>query len=215
MRLIAWGRTSAVAFALTACASDGAPEGDDPSRGGASADVTGQSGAASAGSATGGAGLTGDGASAGSNGGGSIAAPVAGSSGSPANVAGGGCREDVPDAEWDANCLACAAGDACASCACQSCAAEIHDCEDTPGCLDIAACAKSASCLGVECYCGTDTASVCAAGGGNGPCKATILGAPGGKPPTLVEPSAGPASDAVAALATCMQDTTSCGAVCN
>lgn len=214
MRLITWGRTAALAFALTACASDGAPEGDDSSRGGASAGAAGQSGAASAGSATAGASLTGGAASAGSNSGGATGA-LAGSSGSSGNVAGGSCREDVPDAEWEANCLGCAAGDACASCACQSCAAEIHVCEDTPGCLEIAACVKLTSCVGVDCYCGTDTAATCANGGGNGPCKAAILNAPGGKAPTLLQPSGGPASDAVTALATCMQDMSKCGSLCN
>jgi hypothetical protein len=214
MRFSAWGRTSALAFVLTACASDGAPEGGDASRGGASAGAPGQSGAATAGSATGGASLVAGAANAGSNTGGAAAAPSAGSAGSFV-VGGGACREDVPDAEWDANCLSCAAGDACASCACQSCAAEIHTCEDTPGCLEIAACVKLASCVGVECYCGTDTAATCANGGGNGPCKAAVLNAPGGKAPTLLQPSGGPASDAVTALATCMQDMSKCGSLCN
>jgi hypothetical protein len=214
MRFSAWGRTSALAFALTACASDGAPEGDDSSRGGASAGASGQPGAASAGSATGGAGSAGS-APAGSGGGGVTGLPVAGSSGSSGNVGSGGCREGVAEAEWAANCVACAAGDACASCACQSCAAEIHTCEDTPGCLEIAACVKLASCVDVECYCGTDTAAACANGGGNGPCKAAVLNAPGGKAPTLLQPSGGPASDAVTALATCMQEMSKCGSLCN
>jgi hypothetical protein len=211
MRLIAWGQTSALVLVLTACSSDG----DGPSRGGASVGASGQPGAAGAGGATAGAGLTGGGADAGSNGGGGPGAPIAGSSGSSGSSGGGGCREGVAEAEWAANCLACAAGDACASCVCKSCAAEIRGCEDTPGCLEIAACVRLASCVGVECYCGTDTPGVCANGGGNGPCKEAILSAPGGKAPTLAQPSGGPASDAVAELATCMQGTSTCGSVCN
>jgi hypothetical protein len=213
MWLIAWGRTWALAFVFTACASEGAHDGDDPSGGGAS---SGQPGT-TAGTATGGTSQAGAGANAGSDAAGATAAPLAGSSGSSAAGIGGGgsCRESVPEAEWDANCLACAAGDACSSCACQSCAAEIHGCEDTPGCFEIAACVKLAGCVGVDCYCGTDTPAACANGGGNGPCKEAILSAPGGKAPTLAQPSGGPASDAVAALATCMQGPSTCGSVCN
>ena len=214
MRFIAWRRTSALAFVLTACASDGSPEGDETFRGGASAGASGQPGAASAGNVTGGGSLSAGQANAGSNGGGATGAPVAGSSGSSGNGGGGGCREAVAVAEWESNCLACAAEDACGSCACRSCATEIRGCQDTPGCLEIAACVKSTSCLGVECYCGTDTAASCANDGGNGPCKEAILNAPGGKAPTLLQPSAGPASDAVTALATCMQGTSTCGSVC-
>jgi hypothetical protein len=211
-------RTAALAFVLTACASDGAADGGDTSRGGASAGASDQLGAASAGNAPRGGSLSAGEANGGSNGGGSTGAPVAGSSGSFGNGGGGGCREAVPDAEWESNCLACAADDACGSCACRSCATEIRGCQDTPGCLEIAACVKSTSCVGVECYCGTDTAAACANDGGNGPCKETVLNAPGGKAPTLLQPSAGPASDAVTALAECMEGTSgtsTCGSVCN
>jgi hypothetical protein len=118
--------------------------------------------------------------------------------------------------EWDANCLACAGDDACASCACQSCAEQLHDCEATPGCQAIAECVRASACVGIQCYCGSDTAAACAAeGGGNGPCKEVILSAPGGKPPNLAQPSAGPASDALAGLATCLQGQSTCGSVCN
>lgn len=121
----------------------------------------------------------------------------------------------MPAAEWDANCLACAGDDACATCACASCAQALRDCEATAGCQEIALCAQAAACVGIECYCGTDTLDACAKGGGNGPCKEAFLSAPGGKAPTLAEPSAGPASDALGELAVCLQGSSTCGAVCN
>ena len=140
-----------------------------------------------------------------------------GASGSGAGGTSGGaaCREEVSDAEWAANCLACAGEDACATCLCTSCEQATRECDATEGCREIAACVQSAGCMGIDCYCGTDTPADCANGAGKGPCKDTILAAPGGKAPTLADPSGGPASDAVAQVALCMQNPDTCGSVCN
>jgi hypothetical protein len=139
---------------------------------------------------------------------------VGGSSGQSSGGGATQCRDDAPAAEWDANCLACASGEACAICLCTNCAQAIRDCEATEGCKQIAACVQSSGCQGVDCYCGTDTLPMCTSGGGNGPCKDIILGAPGGKAPTVADLSGGPASDAVAQVALCMQDQSKCGATC-
>lgn len=146
---------------------------------------------------------------------GSASGGTAGASGSASVGGAAQCRNDVSDAEWEANCVVCAAEDACGGCLCENCATELQACDRTPGCDEIAACVQAAGCQGIDCYCGTDNPALCAAGGGNGPCKDVILGAPGGKAPTLTQPSAGPASDAVTNVATCMQNQSTCGALCN
>lgn len=144
-------------------------------------------------------------------------ASAGGSSGSSSGGGAGDmqCRDQAPDAEWDANCLACAGQDSCATCLCVNCTQALRDCDATEGCREIAACVKASACVGIDCYCGTAPLADCANGGGNGPCKEAILAAPGGKPPTLVDPSGGPASDAVAQVARCMQDASTCGSICN
>ena len=167
----------------------------------------------------GGGGMTASGASGGVAGGASPTQSAGNSAtgGGSGQSSGGGatqCRDDPPAAEWDANCLACANGEACAVCLCTNCAQAIRDCEATEGCKEIAVCVQSSGCQGVDCYCGTDTLPMCTSGGGNGPCKDVILGAPGGKPPTLADLSGGPASDAVGQVALCMQDQSKCGATC-
>jgi hypothetical protein len=138
-----------------------------------------------------------------------------GGSGSASPAAGASCRDDVSESEWAANCLSCAGDDACASCLCMNCAEEMRACDATDGCPEIAACVQSAGCTGIDCYCGTDAPGDCANGGGNGPCKDAILAAPGGRAPTPADLSGGPASDAVAQVALCMQNPDACGSNCN
>lgn len=143
----------------------------------------------------------------------SSTAGTAGASGGSAD--GSQCRADVPAADWDANCLACAGTDACAQCTCMKCADQLRKCDTTPGCPDIAACVRTSGCTGAQCYCGTSNLLACAGGTANGPCKDVMLAAPGGKAPTTADPSAGPASDALLAVNACMQDSNACGASCN
>lgn len=125
------------------------------------------------------------------------------------------CRENVAQDEWQANCIVCAGGDACAQCACSKCTDALRNCETTPGCGEIAACVRMNGCTGAACYCGTANLLDCANGTANGPCKEVILAAPGGKPPTVADPSAGPASDALVAVNNCMQDPNTCKPSCN
>lgn len=209
--------TSTLAFVLTAaCAShSGDDRGVSPSGGSPPQIQNMAGGGASAGRES----LTaGGGISSGSSGGGNANASGSSTSSSAGSGGGGGdmqCRDQVPDAEWEANCLACAGQDPCAVCLCGSCAQALRDCDATEGCREIATCVQSSACVGIDCYCGPDPLTDCANGGGSGPCKDAILGAPGGKPPTLADPSGGPASDAVAQVALCMQDASRCGSVCN
>jgi len=211
-------------LSLFACSSHTA-EGEVPSAT-ASAGSSGASGAPTAGGGAAGGANAATAGSTPAGGSGVGAAPVGGMTGVAGASGGGGssdsgaggdgaalCRNDVPEAEWEANCLACAGEDACGACLCTSCSAQIKACDATEGCKAIAECTRSSGCQGIACYCGTDAVDVCASGGGNGPCKETILAAPGGRAPTLAQPSAGPAADALAQVATCMQST--CGAACN
>jgi hypothetical protein len=151
--------------------------------------------------------------------GGVPASLAAGSAGAPPDTGGSAnesqCRTEVPAADWDANCLACAGSDPCAECACTKCAEQLRDCDATPGCPDIAACVRTSGCTGAQCYCGTMDFVTCASGTANGPCKDVMLAAPGGKAPTTADPSAGPASDALLAVNACMQDPNTCAPSCN
>lgn len=93
----------------------------------------------------------------------------------------------------------------CAVCLCTSCREPLRKCDQTSGCGAITQCVFDSGCAGIACYCGTIDALRCATGQADGPCKDTILSAPGGKVPTLVDPSAGPAMDAALEIAACTQ----------
>jgi hypothetical protein len=77
-------------------------------------------------------------------------------------------------------------------------------CTDTPGCLEILACARNSGCTGFACYCGTIDLLACATTDlANGSCLAVMQAAPGAHAPSLVDPNAGPASEAALDLANC------------
>jgi hypothetical protein len=136
-----------------------------------------------------------------------IAPPVSGGGGTPA-ATGAAAVVDV--------CNALGANDACGNCVCSACTTELERCADTPGCAEILACVRESACAGNECYCGDARLTECVlGGGGNGPCRAAVLAAPGGKEPSLADPSGGPASDAALGVADCADDGDACGDVCD
>jgi hypothetical protein len=106
------------------------------------------------------------------------------------------------------------ASDDCEVCLCTQCSAELQSCSETSGCLEIIACIRASGCTGVGCYCGTFDAAACASGQADGPCRSAMLNAPGGKVPTLLSPSAGPAADAAVAIDLCMQAAEPCAVAC-
>jgi hypothetical protein len=112
-------------------------------------------------------------------------------------------------------CEALGSDDGCAACVCGACASELDDCAGTPGCAEILACVRDNGCSGTDCYCGDVGIAECFRGGGNGPCKAAVLAAPGGKEPTIASPSGGPASDAALQVADCADQDDTCGEVCD
>jgi hypothetical protein len=133
-------------------------------------------------------------------------APPAGGGGNPST--GAAAVRDV--------CSALGAEDACGSCVCSACTSPLEDCADTPGCAEILACVRESGCSGNECYCGDAGLTECVlGGGGNGPCKAAVLAAPGGREPSLADPSGGPATDAALGVADCADDNDACGDVCD
>lgn len=103
---------------------------------------------------------------------------------------------------------------ACADCVARKCQPELKRCEKTPGCTQILMCVERSGCSGRDCYCGTASVFSCLAGNANGPCKNAVLRAPGGRKPTWLRPSAGPASDAAIGIAECADDDDRCGEVC-
>jgi hypothetical protein len=111
---------------------------------------------------------------------------------------------DDPTLDFEARCQACAE-DACARCLCDECPTETEACQRTAGCAEIAACVVETACAGAACFCGDADALRCLSGESNGPCKDVILNAPGGRTPSLDNPSAGPASDAAVALSSCTE----------
>ncbi|MEO8179837.1 MAG: hypothetical protein ABI895_13475 [Deltaproteobacteria bacterium] len=142
--------------------------------------------------------------------GGSLAAssgdgPRAGDAGAPSSPAADGGSQTAP---------ACNGGnDACGACLCDACRDELVTCGALPGCAEILACARANDCFGIDCYCGSANLITCATSGrGNGLCVDATLAAAGSHPPTLVNPSAGPASDAALAVANCTAN--ACGAAC-
>lgn len=109
----------------------------------------------------------------------------------------------------------CAApADTCTACLCSECAGELGVCATTPGCLEILACVRDSGCSGQDCYCGTAILPACFGGAGNGPCKAVLLAAPGGREPTFDNPSGGPASDAALSIADCAEEGDQCTSEC-
>jgi hypothetical protein len=132
--------------------------------------------------------------------------PASGESTIPASIDGSA----VSDA-----CAALSGSDACASCVCGECSSELAACADTPGCAEILACVRENDCSGSDCYCGDTRLTECVRGEGNGPCKDVVLAAPGGREPTLANPSGGPASDAALDVADCADGDNRCSDVCN
>jgi hypothetical protein len=123
------------------------------------------------------------------------------------------CESEDPALTFEENCLACAATD-CERCLCTDCLEPLQACAETSGCPEIVQCIQASQCTGVDCYCGTFDAFACAAGQSDGPCKSVILAAPGSREPSLIDQSAGPASDAAVAISDCTQPGASCGASC-
>jgi hypothetical protein len=130
-----------------------------------------------------------------------------------ANASGAGSTAG-PSGEFESACLARAA-DSCEQCLCSSCTEPLQACAATEGCPELAVCIRDNHCRGIACYCGTFDAITCANGEANGPCKAAILDAPGGRMPTLISPSAGPASDAAVAISLCEQSGQPCAQACS
>jgi hypothetical protein len=120
-----------------------------------------------------------------------------------------------PDAGGSSPPLACDRDDACGVCLCGACRAQFDACERTPGCLEIVACARVNQCSGVDCYCGTAGAIACGTTRGNGPCFAVTRAAPGFREPTLLNPSAGPASDSALAFGSCVAQSAVCDPACS
>lgn len=105
--------------------------------------------------------------------------------------------------------------DACGACVCRECGAELDTCANTPGCPEILACVRENGCSGTDCYCGDASLTRCFDGGGDGPCKEAVLAAPGGREPSLDDPSGGPASDAALEVGECADDDDGCSDVCD
>jgi hypothetical protein len=112
-------------------------------------------------------------------------------------------------------CQALGSDDACAACVCGACSGELADCASTAGCPEILACVRESGCTGTDCYCGDARPTECLRGDGNGPCKELVLAAPGGKEPSLLSPSGGPATDAALRVADCANEDAACGNVCD
>jgi hypothetical protein len=189
---------------------------------------SGASGGAASGGRGGGAGNNGRagaagkaGASMGGRGGGAGAvnagaSPVGGEAGVPSGSAGEGgapaCNPDDLSVPFETRCLACA-DNTCGRCLCSGCQQQLETCQNTPGCEDIAQCVIDSGCTDVDCYCGTHALVECLQGQSDGPCKAVILSAPGGREPSLQDASAGPAATAALDVGSCATGS-ACGASC-
>jgi hypothetical protein len=109
----------------------------------------------------------------------------------------------------------CNTGDRCGECLCSACPDEIARCAATPGCAEILACARVNACFGFECFCGSVNLLSCVSSGeGNGACRDISLEAPGSHPPTVLNPNAGPASEAALNVANCQAQTGQCDGSC-
>ena len=197
----------------TGSGGSGASGGSASSGRGGGAGNSGRAGAAGKGGAsTGGSGGKRGGAG-GVNSGGS---PVGGEAGMSTGTAGEGgapaCNPDDLSVPFETRCLACA-GNTCGRCLCSGCQQELETCQSTPGCEDIAQCVIDSGCTDVDCYCGTHALVECLQGQSDGPCKAVILSAPGGREPSLQDASAGPAATAALAVGSCATGS-ACAASC-
>jgi len=132
----------------------------------------------------------------------------------PAAPDASGCNPDAAGDAFEQSCLVCAGSDACASCLCSACTDEVQRCLQTAGCMEILACGRASGCSGMACYCGGADAVSCLNGNGEGACRSVIESAPGGRAPSLREPSAGPAADRAGAVAQCMQRDEACQSAC-
>jgi hypothetical protein len=124
------------------------------------------------------------------------------------------CNPDTAADSFEQSCVACAGSDACASCLCSACTDEVQRCVQTSGCMEILACGRASGCSGMACYCGGADAVSCLNGNADGDCRGVIEGAPGGRAPSIREPSAGPAADRASAVAQCMQRDEACRGAC-
>lgn len=204
-------------FFLGACASNPGSEEGVNSTGGGAGSVGAAGGSAIPGSSSplGGQGATGNvdgGGDVPTNGGSSGAAtsaPTTGGHGSSLNA----CGSAEQSRGFEQDCLACAAN-SCEMCLCSDCTEQLEQCADTPGCPEILQCTRQSGCFGVACYCGDFDAVACVGGQSNGPCKDLILSAPGSRVPSVINPSAGPASDAAVAISTCAGMGQPCAEAC-
>lgn len=121
----------------------------------------------------------------------------------------------VDGANVGAACAELGTSDACGACVCTECGTELDTCANTPGCPEILACVRENGCSGTDCFCGDAALTRCFDGGGDGPCKDAVLAAPGGREPTLNDPSGGPASDAALEVGECADDDDGCADVCD
>jgi hypothetical protein len=121
----------------------------------------------------------------------------------------------VDGANFGTACAELATNDACGACVCTECGSELDTCANTPGCPEILACVRENGCSGTDCFCGDAALTRCFNGGGDGPCKDAVLAAPGGREPTLDDPSGGPASDAALEVGECADDDDTCADVCD
>jgi hypothetical protein len=153
------------------------------------------------------------GASGGRAGGPSGVAGSADETSGAANTGGAGSAAGA-SGQFEQDCLARAA-DACEQCLCSSCTDQLKACAATEGCPELVVCIRGNQCQGIACYCGTFDAIACANGQADGPCKSAILDAPGGRKPTLINPSGGPASDAAVAISLCEQSGAPCAQACS
>lgn len=156
--------------------------------------------------------------------GGAAAVPAAASGGAAEPSAGGqpleppssvGSEDPMdPPEDADVNPCSVAAEDTCSACVCERCSAKLAICDGIAGCSAILECVLASQCLGLDCYCGDKSPPACLQGNANGPCKAVVLAAPGGREPTLTNPSAGPATDAAVALSECAEADDTCRQLC-
>jgi hypothetical protein len=200
-----------LAWLFFACASKQGSDADAPPReeSGGTSTIGGSGLSPAAGTST-----AGGGSAAGPSGGGG-----AGTAGSAEKTSGAANAGDASAAagasgEFEQQCLARAA-DACEQCLCSSCTDQLQACAATEGCPELVVCIRDNHCQGIACYCGTFDAIACTNGQANGPCKAAILEAPGGRVPTVLSPSAGPASDAAVAISLCEQSGAPCAQACS
>lgn len=117
-------------------------------------------------------------------------------------------------AATDTACAALASEGGCEHCVCESCPEALADCAATPGCPEIMACALQTGCTATDCFCGDASLTGCLDGEANGPCRDVIVAAPGGRAPTLTQPSAGPAAEAARAVAECAENAADCSSLC-